>query len=355
MELTLLAVRLVLAAVFLLAGVAKLADHKGSSKALTEFGLPPRMAQPLSLLLSMGEFVIGVTLVPVALTWYAACGALALLGIFMIGIVTNLARGRKPDCHCFGQLHSAPVGWPTVVRTGVLGAGAGWLVSRGPSHLGPSLWEHLASADGNERRVFIFAACVVGILLIQALRGSAPEEPESVTVESHESPSRYESPPTSGNDRTPPLPESAMWQEPVPLPIGTPAPKFALPTMAGQERSLQSLLAQGKTIFLVFSSPHCDPCRTLLPHIRGWMSQHEESLNIIVISRGTANDNLAKMKDFEVSRVLLQQGFEISNVYGCSMTPSAVLVGTDGLIRSDVAVGKAAIEQLISSTQSLQG
>ena len=36
--------------------------------------------------------------------------ALVLLLLFVGGISYNVARGRSPDCHCFGQLHSAPAG-----------------------------------------------------------------------------------------------------------------------------------------------------------------------------------------------------------------------------------------------------
>lgn len=346
MELTLLAARLVLAAVFLLAGIAKLADHAASSKALTGFGLPQRIAQPLSLLLSTAEIAVAAALVPVALAWYGACGALVLLSIFVLGIVANLARGRKPDCRCFGQLHSAPVGWPTLVRNGLLAALAGWLVARGPLGIGPPLWTHLAAAGGNERRLFIFAACVMCFLLFRALWGSEPAEPEGAAIDSQ---AFEESPRAPGENPEPSWPANPEPREILPLPIGTPAPPFALPTVTGQKCSLQSLLERGKTIFLVFSSPYCDPCRALMPYLRGWMQQHEESLHIVVVSRGTAQENLAKLKDVEASHVLLQQAFEVADVYGCTATPSAVLVGTNGLIESDVAVGRPAIEELISS------
>ena len=51
-----------------------------------------------------------------------------LLVLFVVGISINLARGRKPDCHCFGQLRSAPAGWKTLARNGVLAAVAGFVV-----------------------------------------------------------------------------------------------------------------------------------------------------------------------------------------------------------------------------------
>jgi peroxiredoxin/uncharacterized membrane protein YphA (DoxX/SURF4 family) len=332
MELTLLVARLFLAAVFLLAGAAKLSDRVGASKAVGDFGLPRRLAQPLGLLLSAAEILIAVALVAAPLAWYAACAALALLGIFILAIGVNLARGRKPDCHCFGQLHSAPVGWKTLARNGVLAAAAGWLVSRGPSRLGPSVWVHLESAGSDERRLFLLGACVVSFLLFRAVRRIEPAEPE----------------PESMDDR--PEAENFAPREIVPLPIGSPAPEFALPGMTGEKRSLKALVEQGKAVLLVFSSPYCDPCRALAPKIGHWMRERQDSLNIVVLSRGDVKDNLTKMKDLEISRVLLQPDFEVSEAYGCSSTPAAVLVGTDGLIQSDLVVGGEAIKELIAST-----
>jgi len=117
----LLVARLLLAVVFAVAGEAKLADRVGSQRALTDFGVPTSLAAPLGLLLPLAEFAVAVALIPTATAWWGALGALVLLLLFIVAIGINLARGRKPDCRCFGQLHSAPVGWKTLVRNGLLG------------------------------------------------------------------------------------------------------------------------------------------------------------------------------------------------------------------------------------------
>src|SRR3954451_22329050 len=111
----LLAARLVLAAAFVVAGLAKLLDAKGSGQALVGFGVPERLAQPLGTVLPLAELAIAIALIPLATAWWGALGALVLLGLFVAGIGFNLARGRRPDCHCFGQLYSKPVGAETLV------------------------------------------------------------------------------------------------------------------------------------------------------------------------------------------------------------------------------------------------
>ena len=48
----------------------------------------------------LAEFAVAIFLFPTSTAWYAAIGALLLLGRFIIGIAYNMARGRHPDCHC---------------------------------------------------------------------------------------------------------------------------------------------------------------------------------------------------------------------------------------------------------------
>lgn len=354
-ELALLLARLLLSAVFLLAGVAKVMDRKGAFKALSEFGLPRAFAQPLSALLPVAEIAIAVALVPLASAWYGACAAFALLTVFVAGIGITLARGRKPDCHCFGQLHSSPVGSSTLVRNGILAGLAAWLALRGPAQDGPALWQYLVSAGDDERKLFIFAACILCVLLFRALRRPEAPERESVADDwddpaepeprlqrsalSIEDPTSSLQPHDAGLRRV--LQEGAGW------PIGTMAPEFTLPDITGDECSLQSLRDRGKPICLVFSSPHCDSCRALGPSLTRWAREYGQTLNLIIVSRGAATETP------EVPRVLLQKEFEISDAYGVTATPAALLIGADGRIQSRLAVGRDEINQLISSSARL--
>jgi uncharacterized membrane protein YphA (DoxX/SURF4 family)/thiol-disulfide isomerase/thioredoxin len=361
-ELALLLARLLLAAVFLLAGVAKFFDPQGATKAFTGFGVPRAMAALFALLLPLVEVAVAVALLPAASAWYGACAALALLGIFVSAIVINLARGRRPDCHCFGQLHTAPVGRSTLMRNAVLGAFAAWLVAMGPARIGPSLWQHLASAGDNERRLFIVAAIILCFLVWRATRRSEPQTVESVSLwddddDEVEEPSAprtaaplvRERPPK----RPPPDPElQRIIAAGMGWPIGTPARDFTLPDITGQECSLQSLRDQGKTICLVFVSPHCDPCKALWPYIAKWMREYDAAVHMAVITRGAAAVTLAKQNNVDPSRVLLQKEFVLSEAYGITSTPAAVLVGAEGRIQSGLAVGREEIRKLIAGTQS---
>jgi uncharacterized membrane protein YphA (DoxX/SURF4 family) len=74
MDAALLIARLVLAAVFSLAGVAKLSDLKGSRRAIIDFGVPSAIAAPLGLLLPVAELGVAATLLPATTAWWGAVG-----------------------------------------------------------------------------------------------------------------------------------------------------------------------------------------------------------------------------------------------------------------------------------------
>ena len=124
----LVSARLLLSAVFLVAGGAKLADPAGARQALIGFGVPQRPTPTFEVALPLAELAVALALIPVASALLGAVGALALLLFFVFAIGANLALGRTPDCHCFGQLHSAPAGWSTLARNAVLALIATFLV-----------------------------------------------------------------------------------------------------------------------------------------------------------------------------------------------------------------------------------
>src|SRR3954468_5895904 len=163
----LLIARLLLAGVFVVAGLTKLADRAGSQKAVADFGVPSALAPALGILLPLAELVVAGALIPTVTAWWGALGAFALLLLFVVGIAANLARGRKPDCHCFGQLHSAPAGWSTLVRNVVLAAIAGFVLWQGREGAGPSMVAWLGRLSAAQVAGLIIGLLVLGILVSQ--------------------------------------------------------------------------------------------------------------------------------------------------------------------------------------------
>jgi hypothetical protein len=57
-----------------------------------------------------------------------------MLLAFIAGISLNLARGKKPDCHCSATAFQL-IGWPTLARNGIL---AVWRVHCAQGHTHPA-------------------------------------------------------------------------------------------------------------------------------------------------------------------------------------------------------------------------
>src|SRR5919201_2237514 len=96
-------------------------------------------AGPVGRPLRPRQLGVALALLPVVSAWWGALGALGLLLVFVVGIGVSLLRGRRPDCHCFGQLHSTPVGWPTLVRNAALAVAALFVIWEGRTNAGLSV------------------------------------------------------------------------------------------------------------------------------------------------------------------------------------------------------------------------
>src|SRR5262245_21021140 len=116
MAVMVLVARWFLAAIFALAGITKLADPDGFMKSLIDFGLPETLGKAFGIVLPVVEIICAGLLLPSASARWGAIGVLVLLAVFIVAISLSLARGRAPDCHCFGQLHSEPIGAKTLAR-----------------------------------------------------------------------------------------------------------------------------------------------------------------------------------------------------------------------------------------------
>jgi|SRR5579862_631584 len=347
-----LAVRGVLAATFLIAGTAKLTNRRASNQALRDFGAP----RLLIAVLPPVEIAVGAGLLFAASTIFAAWAAGALLVMFIAGIAVNLARGRQPPCNCFGQLHSKPISLRTLVRNGVLAAGAAWLIVSGPAPPAADLWLFLGRLDAHGRKVAMVLAAVIALAMMLVLREQdEQEEPDSAPLFDDDDPepvapyrpaavvSRTESPPS-----TPAAPEKVLTG--CGLAIGTTAPDFVLPDLDGRLHALDSVRASGKPLVIVFSSPHCESCRALVPKLPGLAAAHEDACRIILISRGSVQQNaVEKATNPGALLVLLQRDNEVAEAYDCTLTPSAVVVDAGGAIQSPLVVGARAITQLIVS------
>ncbi|HET7056558.1 MAG TPA: MauE/DoxX family redox-associated membrane protein, partial [Thermomicrobiales bacterium] len=345
MDTILLLARLFLAGVFTLSGITKLADPDGSRRAVAGFGVPERYALPAGIALPIVELALAVLLLPVATAWWGALGALLLLAGFIAGIAYNLRQGKTPDCHCFGKIHSEPIGAPTLIRDGAFAAVAAFIVLFGWGDAGTSTIGWFRDLTNFERVLTVTSvlliAAVAGLawLLLQMVRQNGRLLIRLDSIDNR----------LAGADV--PVTDAASAPESVTqpgLPIGTPAPAFRLDGIYGEAQTLDSLRAAGNPVVLIFSSPTCGPCTALMPEVGRWQREYADQLTIAMIGQGEPAANRAKSAEHGLTNVLLQQSNEVAQLYDAKGTPTAVLISADGTIGSAVAPGAEAIRALVT-------
>jgi thiol-disulfide isomerase/thioredoxin len=257
-----------------------------------------------------------------------------LLLVFIAGMIYQLASGKAADCHCFGQLHSEPVGKKSLLRNVLFSALALFLVGKGSGYQGLSLFDERMNS-----MQFVFGLIVstlLAVIVIYLRRISAQQTQilrriEILDVISREGGSVERQDAGDPNES---------------LPIGAPFPDFELPDLSGRIVSFEHLLAEKKPKLFFFVAPNCAPCKALLPEIQQWETELANKVSLILISRGKAEENREKFGVPEDIRVLLQKDREVANLVNAKWTPTALFVDSAGNIASHIAAGDAAIREL---------
>jgi uncharacterized membrane protein YphA (DoxX/SURF4 family)/peroxiredoxin len=309
--------QLVLAAVFAVAGAAKLRDLAETRRAVAGFGAPAPLQAPLAVVLPLVELAIAGALFVPALARWAALAALALLLVFCAVIVRALARGSAPDCNCFGGLTQTEVGRGTLARNLLLGALAAFAAFGTDEPMGALGWiGHVAARD----RV---PAIVIGVLVAAQLalgwfcwavlrqngrlllqleaRGSGPMPPDR------------------------PL-----------LAAGEPAPDFAAATADGEAVSLASLLAPELPVALVFADTHCGACEQVLAQAA---HGDRDGVTVAVVMRGDAALARERAGAFGLPRVIPDPHDALFEAFGVRGAPGTLLLDSQGRVASPVKMG----------------
>ena len=340
MEELLLIVRIVLAGIFGVAGVAKLYDLSGSKKAVMGFGVPEVLAKPIGVLLPLAEIAIAILLIPIQTSWFGAISGALLLGAFCIGMIVQMIQGNAPDCHCFGQVHSEPVSPKSLIRNLIFALMAFFLVANGRENQGLNLFNTTNSFASESPMQLIIGIVLVGLLVavVYFLKRISEQQMQIMR--------RIEILEFTANDGTKEVEREDLTSPESGLPIGAPAPEFALPDVNDKQVSLGDLLKPGKPLIAFFVSPTCNPCGALLPEIEQWQQDYKEKLNFVFVSSGKAGENLDKLAGTTLKQILLQKDREVAELFEAQWTPTAVLINANGKIGSKVAAGDKAIREL---------
>ena len=308
----------ILAVVLVVSAVGKLRSPAASAQAFTALQVPRPLSAPLVVrALPWVEIVLGLALVTVG-GWAGVVVSLVVLALFAAYLVLVIrARGfdTDVDCACFGSLGPGRITRVTVWRNTWLLALA--VVSVVVALSGESLLSRVSSGTAPWAWLLAAAAAALTVLLVVGPGSDSPADASSDAVG-----------------------ELAV-EEGDYLRVRTPA----LPMMLGDGSStqLRSLSAQRPQL-LIYVSETCGSCTEVINAVPGWREELP-MLDIRLVLRHapdvTTLTSTSEPLTLHDTDGLLSETFEMRG------TPSAVLLGADGLLAGGPTVSTAAVREFV--------
>lgn len=296
-----LASRIALGTIFLVSGTGKVWDLPGTRQALSDFGVPDALTHQGSRVFPATELLVGLGLFFDATYQLAAAGAFALSLLFILGIANLLRQGRTPPCHCFGAVQSAPVGASTLTRAILLSLTSLACACTPPTILTPTGIAHVLSGG--------CALLVVSVTSNIGLWKKRHPQERSGRI----------------------------------LDIGQRLPSLRLL----DDQWLNDALSPQIRNLIVVTAPGCGPCKELKSHLDRWRKTVSGDLRILEIE---AMNPQAKTVDPPTTDKRYLATTELSRL--ADSTPSALLVNSQGVLLSQVAIGLEQVEALLRVTLS---
>jgi methylamine dehydrogenase accessory protein MauD len=132
--------------------------------------------------------------------------------------------------------------------------------------------------------------------------------------------------------------------------VGSPAPLFELPTLAGAKLKLGG--ARERSTLLFFLSPTCPVCKKLLPVLKSMRPAEAEWLDVVLASDGnmTTHQRFAEASNLQSFPYVLSTELGVS--FRVSRLPFAVLIGEDGIVRAKGLINnREQLESLFSAKE----
>jgi peroxiredoxin len=332
-----LAARLLLAAVFAVAGVGKLLRAGETEATLGKFGLSEGLRRPVAIALPLAELAIAATLLPATSAPWAAVAAFLLLATFTIAVARVLRGEEEVDCNCFGSLAPSRVSGRTLARNLGLMVLAALVAIAGWSDSGPSAVAWVGDLDAVAAVAILAGLAMLAAALNFAFSWQLMKQNGRLVAELA---------------RVAPSGDPRVSAGTTGLPLGRMAPEFELPALDGGITSLEDLLVPGQGLILFFSDPGCTACDPLLPEVAHLQADPEADPRPVALSPGDREAVRRKAKEHGLDPVLVLEDFELPRSLGIGGVPGAIMLDHNGRVASEAAVGAAAVGELLANASA---
>jgi len=118
-----------------------------------------------------------------------------------------------------------------------------------------------------------------------------------------------------------------------PLNLGDPAPEMVLPGLDGTPVKIGGVRA-GRSQLLLFLSPNCAVCETLLPALRSAQGAERGWLDVVLASDGELDPHAAFVREKGLTKFPYVVSEHLGRSYGVAKLPYAVLIDEAGKLSS---------------------
>lgn len=324
----LIAAPILLTLTLLVSGLAKLGDRRALQDAMVSLRIPaPRLHLLIATVLPTAEIVLGLAW---WIPWVPSQTVLALLVALLMAtylaiIARALLSGAPAECSCFGTLASPTVSSSTLFRNillTVLSLVALVAASRGimTTALEQTPLLLLSAALGVGASVLLTVLVLGGVTSADAREASA----QGSGHRPGDTGASGEPAGTGAADGTGDTDELLDYER-------TAIPAGVLQRPDGSLVTLRDLTSQ-QAALLVFVSEGCGPCERVMDQFPTWTAELGGFLQVHAVLKATP----ASLRERTTTRLgehsLYDPGFSAREALGSRGTPSAVLLGADGML-----------------------
>jgi methylamine dehydrogenase accessory protein MauD len=118
------------------------------------------------------------------------------------------------------------------------------------------------------------------------------------------------------------------------LSVGEPAPRLEVADLEGRTLRLGAPSAEGRSTLVLFVSPTCPVCKTLLPIVKSSGRQERDWLDIILASDGNVDEHREFVRANGLGGVPYVISAPLGMTYQVSRLPFAALLDEAGILRA---------------------